>query len=77
MLVEDKHSSLFVRSISDEENKFYNISTRANDIKLFCSVIYECLQQARVIVILGRKRLPGKNTTAYYKIGKLRRKKVL
>ncbi len=38
----------------------------ANVIKLFLSVIYEFLYQARVFVRLGWKGLPGTNTLAYY-----------
>ncbi len=36
-----KHSSLFGLVISHEEKKFYNIDTRANNLKLFTAVSYK------------------------------------
>jgi hypothetical protein len=38
-----KHSSLFGLVISDEEKKFYNNDTRANDIKLLMAISYKLL----------------------------------
>ncbi len=38
-----KHSSLFGLIISNEEKKFYNIDTRANNIKLPMAISYKLL----------------------------------
>ncbi len=49
-LISDEHTSLFVWSMSVEENGFIIQNTGSNVIKLFTAIIYEILKWARVFV---------------------------
>ncbi len=55
--ISDKHSSLFGRNVSDEENCLMLLTPGHNFIELFTAVIYECSQYAGVS--LPRQAFPA------------------
>ncbi len=51
VLAKDEHSSLFCPSLSDRAKRFIILPLEPNVIKLFTTIIYECLQQAEMFVV--------------------------